>query len=82
MDVLQELKTRRLLGVLARRLTPPVSRQAIRKWRIVPYRYLRQVATLTGINPTLIRPDRADMIVYWKPSWHTPSRRTDLDLRE
>jgi hypothetical protein len=82
MDVLQELKTRRLLGLLARRLRPRVTRQAIQKWKIVPYRYLRQVATLTGVNPVLIRPDRADVIVYWSPSWNPPAARGELDLRE
>jgi hypothetical protein len=82
MDVLQELKTRRLLGELARRLRPRVTRQAIQKWKIVPYRYLRQVATMTGVNPALIRPDRADIVVLWEPPWSPPRARGELDLRD
>jgi len=81
MDVLQELRDNRQLGELGRMLRPPVSRQAVRRWKQVPYRYLRQVASLTGIDPAAIRPDRASLVVLWKPKWTPPRRRVPLDLR-
>jgi len=81
MDVLEKLRDKRQLGELARMLRPPVSRQAIQKWRVVPYRYLRQVASLTGIDPSAIRPDRAALVVLWNPKWTAPRRRVPLDLR-
>jgi hypothetical protein len=81
MDVLQKLRDKRLLSELASRLKPAISRQAVRSWRRVPYRYLRQVASLTGIHPAAIRPDRATQIGHWPRPWAPPTTRGELDLR-
>ena len=81
MDVLQQLKIRRQLGTLARMLRPPITRQAVRRWKQVPYRYLRQVATITAVNPAAIRPDCVTLINTWKPLWKPPARGARLDVR-